>query len=150
MTYPVIEITDETTDQELFDAVVTHMLGMDGPCKDERGNCAYRGPGGTACAVGALMTDEEAARYQSGIDEVLVAYQDGFERGEVEFSPRLNRMSGSGNLLDNLQGVHDYRYSWDDKGGLGAFGARRLIGIADTFDLRAPQALLDKQAELTA
>lgn len=46
MTYPVIEITKDTTDQELFNAVVTHMLGMDGPCRDERGNCAYRGPDG--------------------------------------------------------------------------------------------------------
>ena len=151
MTYPVIKVTKDTTDQELFNAVVTHLLGMTARCmSDTAAKCVYRGPGDTACAVGALMTDAEARRYDSGIEEVLDDYTHDYELGEVPFSPRLERMTASENLLDNLQGVRDYRGSWDSEGGLGAYGVKRLIDIADMFDLKAPKALRDKRVELDA
>ena len=103
MTYPVIEVTKDTTDQELFDAVVTHLLGMDGRCATGEGACLYRGPDGTACAVGALMTDEEAGRYDKSVSQVLSDYTYDYERGKVSFSPRLNRMAASVSLLGDLQ-----------------------------------------------
>jgi hypothetical protein len=50
------------TAQEVFDHAVRHMLEQTERCEDGEA-CVYRGPKpGTACALGALLTDEEATR----------------------------------------------------------------------------------------
>ena len=148
MTYPVIEITDETTDQELFDAVVTHLLGMDGPCKDERGHCAYRGPGGTACAVGALLPDSALELYDDVISEFLREYKAAVYASLADEMPELDRLVESEEMLSELHDAHDSAESWN--GGLNFAGVKSLLKIADWYCLKPPQALLDKQAELTA
>lgn len=152
MTYPVIEITKDTTDQELFNAVVTHMLGMDGPCKDERGNCAYRGPGGTACAVGALLSDSVLELYFGAIGELFTQYTrsvyDAYEC-EADKIPELERLMESEYLMTDLQHVHDKDASWG-KGGLNSVGVERLMGLALAHLSSVPKALLDKREELKA
>ena len=146
MTYPVIEITDETTDQELFDAVVTHLLGMDGPCRDERG-CAYRGPGGTACAVGALLPDSVLKLYDDVISEFLRQYRCAVYESEADEIPELERLAESEELLEELQSMHDSAPNWGS--GLTIVGTSTLLNIADCYGLKPPQALLDKREELT-
>lgn len=148
MTYPVIEVTAKTTDQELFNAVVTHMLGMDGPCKDERGNCAYRGPGGTACAVGALLPGSALELYDDVISEFLREYRCAVYESEADEMPELERLEESEEMLSELQDAHDSAESWN--GGLNFAGVKHLLDIAGFYDLKAPQALLDKREELKA
>jgi len=151
MAYPVIEITAKTTDQELFNAVVTHMLAMDGPCKDERGNCDYRGPGGTACAVGALLSDGVLDIYDGAIDELFAQYTrsvyDAYEC-EADKIPELERLMESEQILTVLQLIHDNDGHWDH--GLNSFGIGALFFMVDRYGLDAPQALLDKREELKA
>lgn len=61
-TYPVLRVTKRTSEQKIFDAVVEHLRRQGKRSKSQSGpSCLYRGPGGTACAVGALLTDKEAA-----------------------------------------------------------------------------------------
>ena len=148
MAYPVIEITKDTTDQELFDAVVTHMLGMDGPCEDERGHCAYRGPGGTACAVGALLPDSALELYDDVISEFLREYKAAVYASLADEMPELDRLEESEEMLTFLQLIHDKGANWD--GGLSLAGVEDLLIIAGRYDLKAPQALLDKREELKA
>lgn len=51
---------DVLSDQQIFDHVVEHMAKQGGPSVSARGLCQYRGPSGRSCAVGCLLTDEEA------------------------------------------------------------------------------------------
>ncbi len=150
MTYPVIKITADTTDQELFNAVVTHMLGMDGPCKDERGNCSYRGPGGTACAVGALLPDSVLELYDDAIGELFKQYTRSvyYACEEAEPIPELERLMESEQILEVLQFIHDEGTNWDD--GLNSFGTGALMFMVDKYGLIAPQALIDRREELKA
>lgn len=148
MTYPVIEITKDTTDQELFDAVVTHLLGMDGPCKDDRGHCDYRGPGGTACAVGALLSDSVLELYDDHISALLHRYKDAVYESLADEMPELERLMESEDMLTDLQRAHDTRGYW--AGGLNFAGVKSLLSIAECYSLTPPQALLDKHEELQA
>lgn len=71
-TYPVLEVTEETTDQEIFDAVVRH-LAMQGKRARIGGKCANRTPSGLACAFGCLLDDDTAARYEPTLDIRAIA-----------------------------------------------------------------------------
>jgi hypothetical protein len=74
--------------------VAMHQQGR--PALDRDGNCAYRGDGGTRCAVGVLLTDEEAAA--AGRDSVRQLWETG------RLPARLRRHKG---LLQSLQEAHD-------------------------------------------
>ena len=45
--------------QDIFNKASAHLMGMDGPSLDDRGDsCMYRGEGGAMCAVGVFISDE--------------------------------------------------------------------------------------------
>lgn len=49
--------------QEVFDAAIAHIKAQQGQrAWTSTNGCVYRGPGGIACAVGALLTNAEARR----------------------------------------------------------------------------------------
>lgn len=45
------------TNRELFNTIRDHLIAQTVSSTDAEGNCAYRGGGGTKCAVGAVITD---------------------------------------------------------------------------------------------
>lgn len=44
--------------QEIFDTALAHLRKQGKPAMNKGGVCMYRGPGGTMCAVGALIPDD--------------------------------------------------------------------------------------------
>lgn len=59
------------TNQEIFTKVVQHLRQQGKPAK--RGaQCAYRGDGGTMCAVGCLIPDEH---YNSSFEGMSIKYK---------------------------------------------------------------------------
>ena len=46
------------TAQEIFDTVLAHLRKQGEAAKSYEGECVYRGPDGTSCAVGCLIPDE--------------------------------------------------------------------------------------------
>ncbi len=87
------------TEQKIFDKVATHLLTqkkkslmpeeLSGFCK-----CAYRGKDGLSCAVGCLITDQEAAKI--GEDKPV---------GSVTLVA--TRLEGFEDFLGQLQLIHD-------------------------------------------
>ena len=55
----------EWTDQTAFDAAYVHCMEQKVPAKDSRGDCVYRGPNGTKCAIGCLIPDN---LYRKGME----------------------------------------------------------------------------------
>jgi hypothetical protein len=101
--YPVLEVTEDTTAQEIFDAVAKHLLaqgekseapvvGTNGELVCNAMSCRYRA-GNLACAVGCLLTDDEAR------------YNEGRNVYGAEFNVALDRHL---HLLDHLQKTHDH------------------------------------------
>jgi hypothetical protein len=93
--YPVLEVTEDTTAQEIFDAVAKHLLAQGEKSEGLVANgmsCRYRA-GNLACAVGCLLTDTEAK-----INEGMNVYG-------AEFNVALDRHL---HLLDHLQKTHDH------------------------------------------
>jgi hypothetical protein len=101
------------TPQEIFDTVARHLFTQgeragivldDEADRGEGFSCRYRGPCGTACAVGKLIPDD--------------AYDPGMEGCGVtqlmdNFGPDLPQwMVGNYELLDRLQMVHDQDAHW--------------------------------------
>lgn len=54
---PVVD--HAVTNQEAFDKAALHLLRQGRKSQDSDDICLYRGPGGTKCAIGALITDDE-------------------------------------------------------------------------------------------
>lgn len=93
--------------QEAFTIVKNHLLTQN--CRAEEGsNCLYRGPNGTKCAIGALITDEEfekvkEANYEHiGVYSLLDLQLKSLEGLDIEF-------------LRGLQNIHDCDqiYRWE-------------------------------------
>lgn len=113
--------------QEIYDAVVLHLATQGRPAMDEDGNCLYRGPGKTKCAVGCLIPDEmydpvmDSGGGKSITDLVLhkqYSLPEYFYVGEVE------------ELLTDLQAAHDF---WTMGGDTGL--AEELNRIAGKYGL---------------
>ena len=86
--------------QEVFNTVVTHLRSQGRKSTDHEG-CLYRGPNGTSCAVGCLITDEEySPRMERTNVQALLA------RDETPVSLK-DRLLPHMDLLINLQSVHD-------------------------------------------
>lgn len=98
--YPVIEVTPETTKQDIFDAVTRHLANQrQWAKKPNSGPCAYR-QGSLACAVGCLVTDSEAAAMDANTSALGI---DG-QKATGLLPQRLTRFYP---LLSALQDVHD-------------------------------------------
>jgi hypothetical protein len=87
------------TKQQLFDKVATHLLTQNRKATDGKEACLYRGPGGTMCAVGCLMTN---AQYEE------------FGLGHLRALGVEDENQG---LVKRLQTIHDFSYvdRWRDE-----------------------------------
>jgi hypothetical protein len=57
----------DMTQQEIFDHVSTHLFTQGGRAlADDGRSCAYRGEGGTSCAIGCLITDDRYVPHMEG------------------------------------------------------------------------------------
>jgi len=93
-----------------FDWVTNHLVKQDTQSKDDGGTCLYRGPNGTACAVGCLISDK--------------AYEGWFETTAVDDDYIIEAVASSNpeweigdkqiHMLMVLQYVHDNHtpYTW--------------------------------------
>lgn len=87
--------------QEIFDRVAAHLMQQGRVSVREREeSCAYRGAGGARCAVGLLIPDDlyDADMEGSRAGYILTVWP---KLGDL-LDVRLN-----GNLLDELQHIHD-------------------------------------------
>lgn len=120
--------------QEIFNKVVLHLSGMKKQSLRTGGVCAYRGEGGSMCAVGCLISDEAYASRQNmeGFTASSLA-----ARGAVSESIGRALERNDTELLTYLQSVHDRQNNWDGSG-LNQDGWERLRVIADKFGLTVP------------
>jgi len=94
------------TPQEIYDKVYHRLTDGTGRAMDPSGFCAYRTHDGRACAVGVLLSDEEASeadRYGQVLDL-------------LESNTLPERLAPYWRRLENLQALHDEAGSWDDSG----------------------------------
>ena len=88
------------TNQEAFDKMVTHLASMKEACIDESGQCVYWKPDGNRCAVGALLTEEEAIYFTE--------VKPGLTAPNLVDDPKCDSISHLDPcLLDDVQTVHD-------------------------------------------
>jgi len=87
------------TEQTAFNIVKNHLLTQ--MTKSIEGNqCLYRGPNGTKCAIGALITDEEYKKIEDARCKDLGVY-------EVEDLQIVSLQGLTMNFLGELQIIHD-------------------------------------------
>lgn len=105
MELPQIDFADRAA---VFDHVTRHLIGQGACSETEDGDCLYRGPAGTACAIGCLLTDEEAAYGDApvgdgkfGVDIIALMSEFPSVRQRLGALPR--------SMLKDLQEVHDDR-----------------------------------------
>ena len=114
------------TAQEVFDKVYWHLLrqGRRSMLEHEKGEiCAYRGEGGTKCAVGCLIPDDAYSPSMEGLGV-----------HQLRRSGDNNPLTAIGlehfYLLRSLQSVHDR----DDP----SIWRRQLKRVANAFSLEVP------------
>lgn len=88
--------------QEIFDKVYTELSKQGVPSVDPYGNCLYRGPNGTKCAVGHLIPDE---LYDEEMNKLAVDDLPHSVLYHIGVTPDYSY--GVMNLLRTLQDVHD-------------------------------------------
>lgn len=117
--------------QEIIDIVWTHFVTKGRARSADKDECLYRGPRGTKCAVGVLLTDAEVKRLGGRNGESVFTLED---QGLLP-----KRLVPHSELLGDLQNAHD---GWAADSGLGfrAHMRRRLRDIAENHDLRVPKA----------
>ena len=135
-----------TTLQDLFDRMYSRIEAT-GRCTNEYGNCAYRGRGGSACAVGALIPDEHYSEAIEGqVIDVSTSIVDGAwapvdglarcSEGAKAFADALNASGIPAtddvrDLLIDAQSAHDSAYSNED-------ALKLLRGVAAEHGLTVP------------
>ena len=127
------------TGQEIFDSVLAHLRKQGDASLNASGKCAYRGEGGTACAVGCLIPDElyDPRIENWGVGSILNLRTNGVGIDETEaYREVLSRIAshlGQENeaLLTDLQSAHDNQLA---KSGLPAW-EREMKRIAGNYGL---------------
>lgn len=127
------------TKQEIFDTVLAHLRKQGKASLSAEGDCMYRGPGGTSCAVGCLIPDElyDSLIENFGSNHIMEGrLPHGRESDGPKTLPIMARIAkhlGVENrpLLNALQTAHD-AYLADE--GLPAW-ERRMRSIARYFRL---------------
>jgi hypothetical protein len=114
--FPVL-FGEELSDQQIFDAVVLHLLTQNSQCgRDDAGGCAYRSDDNLmACAVGCLLTDEECSRH--GVEGSNIV-------GLLARKLLPQRLLAHTELLRCLQDIHD-----DERPGSWRDSLRRLAEL---------------------
>jgi hypothetical protein len=110
---------EDLNPQGIFTKVASHLLTQKVRCV-EGISCALRGPNGTACAVGCLLTDDELP--------------DDMSEGAFATAQRVQKFSPFDTLLDQLQFVHDHTTPED--------WPVRLADLAADYDLAMPEVTL--------
>jgi hypothetical protein len=95
--------------QEIFDTVAKHLFtqGRQALKQGSESSCAYRGEGGTKCAVGVLIPDQLYLKSMEGtaihglLDKLI-----GVALPEW--------MTDKQELLSNLQSAHDTSFNWEN------------------------------------
>lgn len=93
------------TEQDIFDIVYPAMIKQGKPAIDEKGNCKYRAPDGSKCAVGHLLEDDE---YNPEIEGNSVE-----EAGIAHLIP--DRLLPHVQFLVDLQHAHDVMVDGNNK-----------------------------------
>jgi hypothetical protein len=85
--------------QEIFDQIVTHLRKQG--CKSIAGasTCLYRGPNGTKCAVGCMISDDDYDPSMEGKGITTI----------IRLSKNLKVLSPYRKLLVEMQNIHDDR-----------------------------------------
>ena len=99
------------TPQEIFTKVKEHLLKQGVKSQSSNGSCMYRGPRGTQCAVGCLISD---AIYCTGMENRT---RRGLSRRYSETLPEFFNKENY-LLLDKLQTLHDCAIVPDWENGL--------------------------------
>ena len=117
------------TPQEIFNKVATHLFTqgtramLDPEC--ESGQCMYRGPNGSKCAVGVLIPDK---LYRKNMETFTI---NGLLDDEKVVLPAW--MAENRELLWALQSTHDLHLAWDSSMAM----RRKLRGVAEAHGLDA-------------
>lgn len=112
------------TAQEVFDTAYLGVMRQGRRSIGPKGGCKYRGEGGLKCAVGWLLTDEEAAGVEGDSAFCLMT------KGRLP-----DRLVPHVSLLEYLQEAHDSSLNGD---GIDYF-ARRAPEIAAEGGLTVPE-----------
>jgi hypothetical protein len=93
------------SEQELYDYIGTFLIKQGKQSKNGDG-CIYRGPNGTKCAVGCVISDHY---YRKRMDN------DGYSALEMIKSFKLPKFFHKfDKFLDDAQNVHDNNLNWKD------------------------------------
>lgn len=139
-------MADFLTHQEIFERAATHLLKQGVKARTGDGCCAYRGAGGTMCAVGCLIPDRayNSANEGAGIDCLLDRHQ---ERARM-LSEMLTASGldvtdpGTTWLLSELQRLHDRRPTSEWQLGLRSIADRAHVnGLPGKLDTAFMEAL---------
>lgn len=120
------------TPQMIFNTVVNHLYVQGCPSygeyDDVHTGCLYRAPNGDMCAIGCLIPDEvyTPEMENNGCDVILKKLPD--------------YLSKHGELLNELQRVHDNSFNWADsqpaKGWDYPSLRNSLLSVANMFNLK--------------
>lgn len=98
----------QATEQEIFDQVVAHLAKQRVGSFMEGKGCAYRGEGGTMCAAGCLIADDE---YSPQMDDLgtptawsELAFKGFVPPDHLDFILELQRIH-DGNFKEKMSGV---------------------------------------------
>lgn len=109
------------TEQTAFNIVKNHLLTQMTKSIEENEfgdtQCLYRGPNGTKCAIGALITDEEYKRIEDARCKDLKVY-------EVEDLQIVSLQGLTIDFLEELQIIHDHYEVQDWKNQLEIFAKK--------------------------
>lgn len=83
--------------QEAFDLMVNHLITQGRAAADDNGECLYRGPEGTKCAVGILIPDDKYTPAMENLNPYQLVEHHGLDFGDVE----------TGFLYDAQNRLHD-------------------------------------------
>lgn len=126
------------TPQEIFDRVIDHLLTQGKPAR-QKNACLYLTDDGLKCAVGCLLTEEQAREWDSRENGSSLGF---IMQADDLKHPPAQWMRDSEILLRQLQQLHDDPYCWSsDFGGLNLGGKVRARQIALQHDLTLPEAL---------
>jgi hypothetical protein len=85
------------SNQEIFNLVYTKLAAQGCPSVDDKGTCRYRGPNGTKCAAGHLISNEN---YSPEFE--------GFRVDNVDVWTAINLPDKHFDLVYALQSAHDH------------------------------------------
>lgn len=96
--------------QRIYDKVLRHLVKQGKVSVDRKsGQCKYRGPNGTSCAVGCLISDEE---YFKGLDNQSNNFNNNITDVAVYFGLKIKKSKLT--FLEDLQEMHDYSFFTED------------------------------------